>query len=83
MELYSFLRYNYSNYINEYHCGFPSPYGVIFILTIVFAFNKLQELGFPSPYGVIFILTGMEKAFEACAGKSFRLLMELYSFLRK
>ena len=38
--------------------GFPSPYGVIFILTTnTMIAYKRKGVEFPSPYGVIFILT--------------------------
>ena len=37
---------------------FPSPYGVIFILTTnTMIAYKRKGVEFPSPYGVIFILT--------------------------
>ena len=40
--------------------GFPSPYGVSFILTNMFQLIfGAEKLMFPSPYGVIFILTNI------------------------
>ena len=58
-ELYSFLQYGKDFVGAMVLARFPSPYGVIFILTC--KLNKVVYLIsiflFPSPYGVIFILT--------------------------
>ena len=63
---------------------FPSPYGVIFILTRGNTSKKKERLGeFPSPYGVIFILMCFLKYWMTLFFLSFRLLTELYSFLFK
>ena len=59
-ELYSFLLLNSRNIQRKqkHPLKFPSPYGVIFILTISYYFDEeLNMFVFPSPYGVIFILT--------------------------
>ena len=63
---------------------FPSPYGVIFILIVStdnFVAANISNK-FPSPYGVIFILISLYSYFSLDGLiLSFRLLMELYSFL--
>ena len=61
---------------------FPSPYGVIFTLTLRDKILMMYVYKFPSPCGVIFILTPLSK-FNKMTGRSmcFRLLTELYSFL--
>ena len=49
---------------------FPSPYGVIFILTLILITKGILKhllKKFPSPYGVIFILT-----FEFLVDDTFR-----------
>ena len=59
-ELYSFLFYYIFETIRiNTSFWFPSPYGVIFILTLYQQVCKLLDYihQFPSPYGVIFILT--------------------------
>ena len=62
---------------------FPSPYGVIFILTEFYISIKNELLEFPSPYGVSFILTRIIELEQSILYlDSFRLLMELYSFLQ-
>ena len=63
--------------------GFPSPYGVIFILTIDKYYDELTGIEFPSPCRVLFILIKMKKIFEYNGNISFRLLTELYSFLHE
>ena len=63
---------------------FPSPYGVIFILIYSFMYLSKIDCGlFPSPYGVSFILIKKNLLIEQKTSMSFRLLMELYSFLLK
>ena len=44
-------------YIDAYGNLFPSPYGVIFILTVEWSTIMDPLHKFPSPYGVSFILT--------------------------
>ena len=59
MEYHSFLlMVGYNLFKDIMLVKFPSPYGVIFILTILFLFlfEKKNRI-FPSPYRVIFILT--------------------------
>ena len=63
---------------------FPSPYGVIFILTKILYLRSVSynNSWFPSPYGVSFILIKQNHIFiEVERYFGFRLLMELYSFL--
>ena len=59
MELYSFLLRDENTLLRKSAREFPSPYGVIFILTHILKKQlcKIKMNLFPSPYGVIFILT--------------------------
>ena len=60
-ELYSFLFKKDIEVIKS-DIKFPSPYGVIFILTVGYnLFKDILLVKFPSPYGVIFILTYYEE----------------------
>ena len=63
---------------------FPSPYGVSFILIVnAELYVSMVYFKFPSPYGVSFILINIESySDEYQKTISFRLLMELYSFLQ-
>ena len=81
-ELYSFLRKDMRLYYQTKD-KFPSPYGVIFILTLNKDLAQFQN-EFPSPYGVIFILTilslntdciNTSKKFPSPYGVSFILIL--------
>ena len=54
-ELYSFLRNSFEELLLQ-EFGFPSSYGVIFILTKDIPVELQEWVRFPSPYGVSFIL---------------------------
>ena len=73
--------------INEVKNVFPSPCGVIFILTLLKfkdLYRNREKEEFPSPYRVSFILI-IESVTNRLENPKFifRLLMELYSFLLK
>ena len=83
-ELYSFLP-GKTKKTYEIYNRFPSPYGVIFILTYCFIRHNNKWVScteFPSPYGVIFILTKETEVLNIrLKYQSFRLLTEYHSFL--
>ena len=56
MEYHSFLFIDNYGVFEELVEGFPSPYGVIFILTEKEKFGKFGKFKFPSPCGVSLIL---------------------------
>ena len=52
--IHSYGKTYLSSHLYKY---FPSPYGVSFILILVYVYDSLEDLiDFPSPYGVSFIL---------------------------
>ena len=45
--------------------SFPSPYGVIYLITIDDMAYDISGMTFPSPYGVIYLITELTIALEA------------------
>ena len=87
MEYHSFLFNDTSLYLKDFTSNFPSPCGVIFILTLLKfkdLYRNREKEEFPSPYRVSFILI-IESVTNRLENPKFifRLLMELYSFLLK
>ena len=87
MEYHSFLFNDTSLYLKDFTSNFPSPCGVIFILTK--KYELLTVLGktmFPSPYGVLFkdlrnVVVGFgEILFPSPYGVSFILIISFILF---